>query len=179
MAAYESTAARPYAKAVFELAREESDLGGWSERLAVLAMIARDPTLLSLLGSPRVKSAEIAQLVIDVAGDRLNEDVRNFVRLLAHNRRLAALPAIAQRFEQLRAEAERVVSAELISAREIEEVEVASVREALEKRLGRRVQMETRTDPALLGGVIVRTGDLVIDGSARARLHKLTAALMH
>lgn len=174
----DSTAvARPYAQAAFELARDDGDLSQWSEMLELALLVARDPTMLALAQSPRVDTAQLAQLFIDVCGDRLNDQGGNFIRLLAENGRVAALPEIVEQFETLRADAEGFVEAELISAVEVNQEQQQKIVKALERRLNRTVKLACRIDSALLGGAIIRAGDMVIDGSFRSGLQKLAVAL--
>ena len=172
-----SNVARPYARAVFELAKAGADYSAWSEQLDMLAAVAADPNVGDLFNNPRISRRELALVFTDVCGDRLDENVKNLVRLLAQNRRLHALPAIAEQYEYLRAEAEQTVQAELESALPISDTQQQRIVEALSQRMGRRVELTVKTNEELLGGAVVRAGDLVIDGSIRARLEKLATAI--
>lgn len=174
-----TTIARPYAQAVFELAKAQGNLPAWSDMLKMCAQVVRDPNMHALLGSPRVDRAQLAQLIIDVCGQGLSADGANMVRLLADNRRLQVLPEIAQSYENLRAEAEGMVEAEIHSPFPVSEAQLSSIAAALKVRLGREVALKSVTDASLLGGAIIRAGDLVIDGSVRGRLEKLATALIH
>ena len=172
-----SNIARPYAGAVCELAKAGADYSAWSEQLDLLAAVAADPNVGELFNNPRVSRRELAWVFTDVCGDRLDENVKNLVRLLAQNRRLHALPAIAQQYEHLRAEAEQTDQAELESALPVSDTQQQRIVEALSQRMGRRVELTVKTNEELLGGAVVRAGDLVIDGSIRARLEKLATAI--
>jgi len=172
-----SNIARPYARAVFELAKDGADYSVWSEQLDMLAAVAVDPNVVGLFNNPRVSRRDLALVFMDVCGDRLDENVKNLVRLLAQNRRLHALPAIAEQYEHLRAEAEQTVQAELESALPVSDTQQQRIVEALSQRMGRRVELTVKTNEELLGGAVVRAGDLVIDGSIRARLEKLATAI--
>lgn len=172
-----SNIARPYAQALFELAESAGDFGLWSEALRVMAMVAVDPNMNAVFINPRISRREIGKAVIEVCGEHIDSQGRNLIRLLAQNRRLDALPAIAEQYETLRAEAERSVRAELESALPISEQERQRISEALKKRLGRDVELVCKINEKLIGGAVIRAGDLVIDGSARARLEKLAAAI--
>ena len=172
-----SNIARPYARAVFELAKDGADYSVWSEQLDMLAAGAVDPNVVGLFNNPRVSRRDLALVFMDVCGDRLDENVKNLVRLLAQNRRLHALPAIAEQYEHLRAEAEQTVQAELESALPVSDIQQQRIVEALSQRMGRRVELTVKTNEELLGGAVVRAGDLVIDGSIRARLEKLATAI--
>lgn len=174
-----TTIARPYAQAVFELAKAEGNYAGWSDAVQLLAAIAADPQAAAVLSSPRVTADQKASLLIDVAGDRLNAAAKNLVRVLADNQRLPALPEIARLYEDLRHDAEGVVEAELVTAKPATEDQKAKVTAALKARLGRDVHLSCRTDETLLGGAVIRAGDLVIDGSARGKLGRMAGALVH
>jgi F-type H+-transporting ATPase subunit delta len=172
-----SSIARPYAQAIFELARTDGEYTHWSDALAVMAMVAADSNMSALFGNPRVSRDDSGRALADVCGDRIDDRGRNLVRLLAQNRRLQVLPAISEQYERLRAEAERTVRAELESALPVAEGEQQRIADALKARLGREVELVCRINEDLIGGAVIRAGDLVIDGSARARLDKLAAAI--
>ncbi len=173
------TVARPYARAAFEQARTDGALGSWSNALGRAALAASDPRVRALFGSPQVTDAQLAELVADVAGSDLSAGGRNFIKLLAESKRLPFLPEIAQIFDQLKADAERVVDVSITSAAPMGEDEQQKLVAALERRFDRKVRMQTAVDPSLIGGAVVRAGDLTIDGSVKARLtrlaHDLTA----
>ncbi|MEX2150217.1 MAG: F0F1 ATP synthase subunit delta [Steroidobacteraceae bacterium] len=172
-----ATIARPYAKAAFAHASAGKDLAAWSKLLGAAAMAAADPRVSRLIGNPHVTDEQLVELLGDVSKDAAGEGGGNFLRALAENRRLALLPEIAEQFETLRAEVENVIDVEVIAAREIAAPQEKRLTEALKKRLGRDVRMHTRIDESLLGGAIVRAGDLVIDGSLKGRLERLGSAL--
>ncbi|QNP41646.1 F0F1 ATP synthase subunit delta [Lysobacter solisilvae (ex Woo and Kim 2020)] len=168
------TLARPYARAAFGIARDAGDYASWSNALAFAARVAADPQVAELLGSPRLGHADaVSLLAIDGAGDSL----RNFLALLADNRRLALLPEIAGLFEELRAEAERVIKARVTSATALGDGELEGIKAALKKRFGRDVQVETAVDASLIGGAVIDAGDVVIDGSLKGKLGRLQSAL--
>ncbi len=168
------TLARPYARAAFGLARDAGDYAAWSNALAFAARVAADPQVAGLLGSPKLGNADaVSLLAIDGAGDAL----RNFLALLADNRRLALLPEIAGLFEELRAEAERVVKARVTSATTLGNGELEGIKAALKKRFGREVEIETAVDASLIGGAVIDAGDVVIDGSLKGKLGRLQSAL--
>ena len=173
------TIARPYAQAVFNLASKQHRLREWSDMLSLLAGIADDPAMSELIDSPRLTEARLAGLFIEIGADLLDEKGRNFVRLLADNRRLDLLPEIAALFEIQRREAEGVIKAELVTAFPASEAQQALIIESLRKRLDRDVELSCTTDATLLGGAIIRAGDLVIDGSVRGKLERLGSTLIH
>ena len=168
-----STLARPYAGAVFKIATEDDALDAWSEQLALLAAVAGDGTMKGLLANPRLEHERLADLMIDVAGEHLTDKGRNLVKVLAANDRLPLLDEIARLYEREKAEAQRKERVTVISAYEVDAEFQDRIREAMAQRLGREVELETTTDPALIGGVIIRAGDLVIDASLRGRLKSL------
>jgi F-type H+-transporting ATPase subunit delta len=177
MAADKTTVSRPYAKAAFEEARKRSRLGEWSQALATAAQVVRDPRVEQLLGNPEVEPAELAQLVIGIVGSELDEAGRNFLLTLAENRRLGYLPEIAVLFDELKDEAEGVADVVVTSAAPLDEAHQRALTEALARRLKRRVRLHCETDPSLLGGAVLRSGDLVIDGSLRSRLERMAYEL--
>ena len=168
------TLARPYARAAFSIARDAGGFAGWSDALGFAARIAADPRVAALLGNPDLGRAEaVALLSPDGAGELFG----NFLALLADNHRLALLPEIAGLYEDLRAEAERVVKARVTSAAELPAGELEAIRAALARRFGREVQIETAIDASLIGGAVIDAGDVVIDGSLRGKLARLQTAL--
>jgi F-type H+-transporting ATPase subunit delta len=169
------TIARPYAKAIFALAREAKTLDATATGLARAAEAAADPRVRGLLGHPRVTPAQLADLVNEVAS--LDEHGRNFVTLLAQNRRLGFLPEIAALFAQMKAEVENAVEVEVVAATALTPEQESRYAAAMQKKLGRSVRLRTRIDQSLLGGAVLRAGDLVIDGSIKGRLERLTNEL--
>jgi len=172
-----ATIARPYAKAAFEYARDANAFASWSQGLGVAARLAVDPRVAPLTKSPRWTAADLAGLIIDVAGDKLDAGMQNFVRVLAENHRLLLLPEILAHYEALRSTVENTVDVEVVSAVPLDAAQEDKLRAALSKRLKRQVRMQTSVDSTLLGGAVVRAGDLVIDGSLKGRLQRLATDL--
>ncbi|MDH4258782.1 MAG: F0F1 ATP synthase subunit delta [Gammaproteobacteria bacterium] len=172
-----ATIARPYARAAFAYAHDAKDFASWSKLLGVAAVAASDPRVARLIGHPKVTDGELVGLFADLAGKVGGVAGRNFLGTLGENKRLALLPEIAAQFEVLRAEVENVIDVEVIAAREIAAPQQKRLTDALKRRLGRDVRMHTRIDESLIGGAIVRAGDLVIDGSLKGRLARLGSAL--
>jgi F-type H+-transporting ATPase subunit delta len=172
-----STLARPYAKAAFQYAADASDLQGWSDSLAVAAAVAAQDIVVKLLSSPSYTATQQAEKTIEVCGDALNEKSRSFVQVLAENRRLKLLPQIYQQFEVLKANREKTVEVSVVSASEISTEQQEKLARALSSKLERQVNMQVSIDDSLIGGVVVRAGDTVIDGSIRGRLAKLAEVL--
>ena len=171
------TTARPYAKAIFALARQNNSLAATAEGLVLGAQVVADPRVHALLGSPHVTSAQLSELVNGIAGSKLDEHGRNFVTLLAQNRRLGFLPEIAALFETMKAEVENSVDVDVTSATALTPDQESRYAAALQKKLGRTVRLHTRLDPSLLGGAVLKAGDLVIDGSIKGRLERLATDL--
>jgi F-type H+-transporting ATPase subunit delta len=171
------TTARPYAKAIFSLARQGNTLAATAASLTRAAEVVADPRVHALLGSPHVTPAQLAELVIGVTGSALDEHARNFVSLLAQNRRLGFLPEIAALFEQMKAEVENAVDVEVVAASRLTPDQESRYAAALQKKLGRTVRLHTKVDGSLLGGAVLKAGDLVIDGSIRGRLERLATDL--
>jgi F-type H+-transporting ATPase subunit delta len=177
MAGELTTIARPYAEAVFERAKETGQLEAWSQALGLLGAAATDPQVAPQIANPNVPRGRIRDLLIEVCGDGLPGEVANLVRLLADNGRLAAIPEIAELFEARR-EADQGVRQILVrSAFPLGEDERQAIAEAMARRLGAQVELAVEEDPALIGGVEIRAGDLVIDDSVRGKLKQLAHAL--
>jgi len=172
-----ATIARPYARAAFAHAHAARELPAWSKLLGAAAQAAADSRVSRLIGNPHVTGRELVELLTGLSKGAAGKEGHNFLHALAENRRLGLLPEIAAQFEELRAEVENVIDVEVIAAREIAAPQQKRLIEALTKRLGRDVRIHTRIDESLIGGAIVRAGDLVIDGSLRGRLARLDSAL--
>lgn len=168
------TLARPYARALFLLAKESGQLKAVSESLNFSAQASVVPELAVLLGNPRVSNAQLLDLLSPVEA---NETMQRFLLVLAENNRLALLPEVSALFEQLRAESEHVLKANVTSAAAMSDVELNKLTDALKKRFGRDVDVQVAVDESLIGGAIIDTGDLVIDGSVRNKLARLNAGL--
>lgn len=172
-----ATLARPYANAVFELAKSEQRLGDWSNMLAFLAAAAAEPKVSQLLDSPDLPAEQKAARLVEVCGESLNDRAKSLVRLLARNKRLGVIEELRNQFETRKAEEERVLEVEIVSAFELAPEQAESLRAALARKFDREVSVTGRVDGHVLGGAIIRAGDTVIDGSVRGRLDKLSEAL--
>jgi F-type H+-transporting ATPase subunit delta len=172
-----STLARPYAKAAFEYAKEKGDLAGWSEQLSTVAAITVAEGMDAVLNNPSLTDAEQARILNEVCGDATGEAMKNFVSILADNKRLSLLPEISSQFELYKANQEKSVDVQVISAFDLADETVRRLADVLGRKLEREVKVSTATDSDLLGGVLIRAGDLVIDGSVRGRLNKLAEAM--
>jgi len=172
-----STVARPYAEAAFKLADEAGALARWAEMLAALAAVAADARVRQAAADPQRSDAQRAGLFIAVLGGRLSGEAENFVRLLAQNDRLELLPEIRAQFEALKNEREGVMEATVQSAFELSDAQLKDIVARLEQKTGRKVRPQVSVDRELIGGLKIVLGDKVIDGSARAQLAALEAAL--
>ncbi|MEH6442387.1 MAG: F0F1 ATP synthase subunit delta [Oceanospirillaceae bacterium] len=171
-----NTVARPYTKAVFEYARDAGTIDSWSSSLKDAALVASDSVMQSILGNPALTSDAKAEAVIFVLED-LDDSGKNFITLLAENKRLALIPEISVQFEQLKANQQSSVEIDVTTAFELDEQQQQKLTQALSAKLGRDVTISSTIDKSILGGVVIRTQDLVIDGSVRARIAKLAEVL--
>lgn len=170
------TLARPYARAAFAVARDAGALPAWSAALGFSARVAAEPQVAALLGNPRLTRSEAVTLL---APDDAQEAFRNLLGLLFDNRRLALLPEIASLFDALRFDAEHVVRAKVTSAVTLADAELEAIKAGLRKRFGREVVIDTAVDERLIGGALITTSDIVIDGSIKGKLARLQSALMN
>jgi len=174
-----STIARPYAQAVFDLATGSKKLSEWSKQLEALSAIVSENQIGSLITNPSVESDQLVDLLTSIAKDNLDQEGKNFVKVLAENDRLNVISEIATIFEDLKDEAEKTVQAEVVSAYELKDDQKSKLQAALKKRLGCEVEISSRVDESIIGGAIIRAGDMIIDGSVTAQLDRLTSELSH
>jgi len=171
------TIARPYANAAFAIAQEKNELKAWSDLLATLAQCVADVKMQSIITSPAVSDDQVITLLADIAGEMMSGDAQNFLALLAENNRLLILADIAVIYEELRAQAEQTMVAGVTSALPLTPEQELKISSALKQRFGREVTLDTSVDESLLGGAIIRAGDLIIDGSALGKLNRLANAI--
>lgn len=172
-----TTLARPYAKAAFEFAQSQKQLTEWSAMLGLASSVSVDETIQQVIRVPRMTGAEKANTFVEVCGDKLDAKVQNFIHLLAENDRLLLLPEITELFELLKAEQEKSVDVEVTSAFALNNEQKDKLAKVLSARLSREVRLHATEDASLIGGVVIRAGDLVIDGSVRGKLASLAEAL--
>lgn len=184
--AEKNTIARPYAEAVFELARDAGALDAWSDALQVASALMADGQVAEFLAHPALSDDErlefVTGLVASTGGksgllDGSDRRGSNFLKLLIENDRIGVMPEIAEHFEVLKAETENVVDVTVTSALPLTDAQHQAIEAALRKRLGREIRLDTELDEDLIGGAVIRAGDVVIDGSLRARLEGLAGAL--
>ena len=172
-----STLARPYAKAAFEFAVSAGELTGWSDQLSVVAAVSQVEKIHKILSSPSLTSDQQAKQFIDVCGDELSDGVRNFVEVLAENKRISLLPEIVGLFEQFKSNREKSVDVNVTTVFELNNDVQQKLSTSLSRKLDRDVNLQTTIDTTLIGGVVIRAADIVIDGSIRGRLAKLAESM--
>ncbi|MGB9096014.1 F0F1 ATP synthase subunit delta [Erwinia sp.] len=171
-----TTVARPYAKAAFDFAVEHQSVESWQQMLAFATEVASNEQVADLLSGATAPEALSAQFIA-ICGDQLDEAGQNLVKVMAENKRLPALPAVLAQFIQLRAAYDATADVEVISSITLSDEQLTKISAAMEKRLSRKVKLNCKIDKSVLAGVIIRAGDMVIDGSVRGRLERLTDVL--
>jgi F-type H+-transporting ATPase subunit delta len=172
-----STLARPYAKAAFQAAVDAGELQAWSDMLVTISGVVQNEEIVKVLSSPSLTGQQQAQTLIDVCGDKLSTSGQNLVSVLAENKRISLFPHILEQFEHLKAELEKAIDVEIISAFEVSDESKQKLTDALKAKLAKDVRVTTSVDSTLVGGAIIRAGDLVIDGTVRGKLAKLASAM--
>ncbi|MCE9681747.1 F0F1 ATP synthase subunit delta [Halomonas alkalisoli] len=173
-----STVARPYAKAAFEYARDHKALEAWSDMLVKLGQVVAERDAQKLIASPKIATDRKVEMVVEVADISVDDAGRRFLEALGDKGRLSTLGAIAEQFERLRADHEKRIDVTVVTAYALDDKQQNKLAGALKKRLNREISITTQVDPKLLGGVVLRAGDTVIDGSVRGRLNRLSEALI-
>ncbi len=171
------TVARPYAEAVFRLAKESGKLAEWSAFLGCTATVVADEQMAELIANPQVGDEQIERLLFDLCAAALTEEGKNLTRLLLQNGRLTLLPAIAAQYEELRLDLEGQLEAHITSAFPMTDAQLNDLVAHLEKHFQRKVVARVTVDPELIGGAKIEAGDLVIDGTARSQLARMAAML--
>jgi F-type H+-transporting ATPase subunit delta len=172
-----ATIARPYAEAVFRLAKQGNALPAWSDALNLIATVYQDPQMQAAMANPKVSSADIERLLLAICGERIDGVARNLIQLLVHNRRLSVLVEIREMFEQLKLEDEGKLDAKISSAFPMEDAQRNQVVNLLSSRFKRKINATVTVDPDLIGGIKVEVGDKVWDASVRGRLQTMAATL--
>ena len=172
-----NTVARPYAQAAFDEARRLGDLKGWSAVLAILAESLNNAEVRTVISNPRVDKSKVEELVVALCGSQLSAQQRSFIRILMDNHRLDVVTEILIMYEALRAEAEKFVEVTVASAFELSDAQQQKIAAALKARMQREIRLSCKVDKTLLGGVVIRAEDKVIDGSALARLGEMANAM--
>lgn len=173
-----TTVARPYARAAFSCALDDDGgLNSWSRMLAMLKAAIQEPSVRMLLEDPLLTTEQQKTIVTDLMGDDLSVKGTNFVDVLAQNDRLELIPAVCDMFEQLKANYEKTIEVEVHSAFDVSDAEKDKLQEALKRKLQRDVSIHTTVDESLIGGVLIRADDMIIDDSVRGRLGRLSQLL--
>ena len=176
-----STIARPYAKAVFDLADEDKSYDKWSDALSLLTSIVADDAMQSLVEDPFVDKSKLAELIKGICENngagKADQQAQNLIDTLIDNGRLNTLEAISARYEELRAQAESMVEAQVESALPLDAAQLEKLSASLEKHFGKKVKLESSVNEDLMGGILIRAGDTVIDGSVRTKLEKLASTI--
>lgn len=172
-----ATVARPYAEAAFKTALEQSTLAPVGAGLDFLAAAMRDEQMRSVLSNPKVSAAQKKELFAAIAGERMNATLTNLVAMLIDNHREVLIGSIAEQFDELKREHEKVLRARITSAQPLSDEQRTQIVEALERRYGKKIEAEVDVDPDLLGGARVQIGDSVIHASMRDALAQMAAAL--
>lgn len=176
-----ATLARPYAEAVFELAAESNTLSQWADILSYLNAVVTDVEMANLAKKPSVDKAVLQSILLELCKEQseleFNEQAENFVKLLISNGRIAVMPELLKQFERLKAEHENSVQVEVVSTYAVKAPQKKELTDALEKRFGKKVELEITIDRSLLGGWLIRVGDQVIDLSVLGRFQQLAADL--
>jgi len=171
-----TTVARPYAKAAFEFAVEANAVDSWQEMLVFAAEVSKNDTMTSFLsGGASVEQAQ--DLFLKVCDEQLDSKGQNFIKIMAENERLLVLPQVAQQFGELKAEYEKEIAVDVTSAIELAAEQVTTLSAALEKRLARKVKLNCNVDANVVSGLIIKAGDMVIDGSVRGKLNRLATTM--
>lgn len=171
-----TTVARPYAKAAFDFALESADIAKWQEMLVFTGDVVENDDMHNILSSA-IAPEKLAELFNSICEEQLNIHGQNFIKVLADNNRLSVLPDILKHFNMLKADYDKEVDVEVISAIKLSAAQTKKMSAALEKRLARKVKLNCSVDPELVAGVIIKAGDTVIDGSVHSKLNRLSDAL--
>ena len=172
-----STLARPYAEAAFKRAKEVGAAGVWSDSLGFLFAVMQDKELTTVIDNPRVSKEQATQLMLDICQEHIHDEAVNFLKLLIENDRLKLVPQIAELYEQYKADDEGYVNVDLYSAYALTKAEEKQYVAMLEKQLNKKVRASVSVDKSLIGGILAKAGDKVIDGSISGQLHQLAKRL--
>lgn len=173
-----SSAARRYAEAAFEVATRDDTIARWRSELELASSLVGDPRATAVLANPAIPEERRADVVTEMLGDRVSTPVRNLIQLLLQRGRIEALPRVAAEFRRLDDKRQSITHATAVSAAELTDDETRALTARLEQSTGGRIELEVEVDPSLLGGIVVRVGDRMIDGSVRGRLERLRNQLI-
>jgi F-type H+-transporting ATPase subunit delta len=172
-----ATLARPYAAAVFKRAKETDSAAIWSTSLTFMSAVLNDSDINAIVDNPKVSKQRLVTLILDICQGQIDSEGENFIKLLVQNNRLSLIPVITQLFETYKAEDEGYIDVEVTTAYSFSEEAEKDFIATLEKTLGKKVNINVTVDSSLIGGVLVRAGDRVIDGSIKGQLQHMQKAL--
>jgi F-type H+-transporting ATPase subunit delta len=173
----ENKLARPYAKALFELARAKETYAFWTDALRVAKEISQHPSVIAMIKNPAITQEKITSFFKEIGGDLFDESVHRLLSLLVDNKRLLLMPAIFDLFDEMKKEDQKIIDVELTSAYPLSEDIEGKITQALQRRMQKTIHLNCKTDPSILGGAIIRAGDWVIDGTIKGRLTKVYDAI--
>ncbi len=172
-----TTLARPYAKAAFDLADADNATGSWNDMLALASSLVSEESIAVLLQSPEVSGKQLVEVFSDIAAESFDDRFRDYLSVLAENKRFPLIPEIATLYQKLREEADKLLRVRVVSAFALDENQATRMKDALARRFEREILLESEVDSSIIGGAIVYAGGQVIDGSLKDRLTKLSNSL--
>ncbi len=171
-----TTVARPYAKAAFDFAVEANTIDNWLSMLVFAAEVSENETIKDYL-SGGASADQATDLFLKVCEDQLDSNGQNLIKVMAENERLLVLPQVLVQFSDLKAEYEKEITVDVTSAVELVAEQVTTLSAALEKRLARKVKLNCNVDANVVSGLVIKAGDMVIDGSVRGKLSRLATTM--
>ncbi|MGQ0442551.1 MAG: F0F1 ATP synthase subunit delta [Methylophilaceae bacterium] len=172
-----STIARPYAVAAYKLGKEQKALAKWSDMLGFATQVANDTKMQAYINDPKVVASDLQATFLKVCGDKLNENAQNLIKVLVEYGRLSILPAITDAFEELKAQDEGVLEAQIIAATKLSAAETKDLVKRLEQKFGKKIEATVSVDAEIIGGIKIIVGDTVIDASVKNQLQNLAYTL--
>lgn len=172
-----STIARPYAVAAYKLGKEQKALAKWSEMLGFATQVANDTKMQAYINDPKVLASDLQTTFLKVCGDKLNDNAQNLIKVLVEYGRLSILPAITAAFEELKAQDEGILEAQIIAATKLSAAETKDLVKRLEAKFGKKVEATVSVDAEIIGGIKIIVGDTVIDASVKNQLQNLAYTL--
>jgi F-type H+-transporting ATPase subunit delta len=171
-----TTIARPYARAAFDYAVEQNRIEDWQAMLVFAAEVAKNESIVQLLNGS-ANAEQVTDIFVKVCDEQLDQYGQNLIKVMAENKRLNTLPEVSKLFAELKAEHDKEIEVSVLSAVELDAKQQASLSASLEKRLARKVKLNCRVDETVVGGLLIKAGDMVIDSTIRGKLDRLTTAL--
>jgi F-type H+-transporting ATPase subunit delta len=169
--------ARPYAEAVFELAVEADNIDQWSANLNLLAAIAKEPVMADVISNPKVDKTTLTKIWLDICEGQLSETGKNLLKMIIENKRLAIIPSLLTQYQHLKAQHQGYITVEIASPYPLHDAQIENIKDVLQQRFGKTVEIDQTIDKTLLGGWLIRTGDQIIDMSIKGRFQQLATEL--